>query len=115
MATLEKRIAEAERIARARPKPNLRTLAIERVFPFLWEAPEVADDPFTVGPRGPEYQPCHQRRTEKIRALSCRLETGRDTEEDRLLLARFPPDALEALEMTAAEFISMVARIEMLY
>lgn len=113
MATIEQRLAKLEAAFSARPRRDPKNEAMEKVFPVLWEAPEVADDPSPIGqwPRPPG----HQWRTDKIRAMSCRLETGRDTEEDRLMLARFPPDALEVLEMTAAEFVSMVAGIEMLH
>lgn len=113
MVTLEKRLAALEAESRARPRRDPKKDAMEKVFPVLWEAPEVADDFFPIG-QWP-LPPRHQWRMDKIRAMSCRLETGRDTEEDRLMLARFPPDALEVLEMTAAEFVSMMAGIEMLY
>lgn len=113
MASLEQRLATLEAASRAKPRRDPMKEAMEKVFPVLWEAPEVADDPLPLGqwPRPPG----HQWRVDKIRAMSCRLETGRDTEEDRLMLARFPPDALEVLDMTAAEFVSMMAGIEMLY
>lgn len=113
MATLEQRLAALEAASHAKPRSDPKNEAMEKVFPVLWEAPEVADDPHAIN-QWP-LPPGHQWRMDKIRAMSCRLETGRDTEEDRLMLARFPPDALEVLEMTAAEFVSMVAGIEMLH
>jgi hypothetical protein len=115
MATLELRIAALEAASTRRHRDDPRQVAMEKVFHVLWEAPEMADDPYTLSPRGALLPPGHQWRTDKIRAMSCRLETGRDTEEDRMLLVRFPPDALEVSEMTAAEFVSMVAGIELLY
>lgn len=63
----------------------------------------------------PNYPPSWKRHTDKLKALAERIEAGTDNEEDRALLDALPHDALDCLDMTAPELVTMLVRVEAMY
>lgn len=51
----------------------------------------------------------------KIMDLADRITADELNEEDRILLEGLPHDALECLDMTAPELVTMLARVEAMY
>lgn len=115
MATLEKRLAALEDKRRWLRPSDPKQAAMGRMFVALREAlPDDKPEYITTGfVRRAVYSPTHQYHMDKVRALADRITAGEVSEEDRSLLDALPQDA--ALEMPAAEFVTLIAGIDMLY
>lgn len=115
MATIEQRLSalEAKRIGRRPDDP--RQAAMGRLFVALREAlPDDKPEYITTGfARRAVYSPAHRSHMDKVRALADRIAAGEVSEEDRSLLDALPQDA--ALDMSGAEFVTLIAGIGMLY
>ena len=109
--SLEKRLAALEAVSAGRHRDDPRQIAMGRLLIALREA--LPDDPYKLSSSGVAYPPGHQWHMEKVRALSDRIARGTDTDEDRILLDTLPQDA--CLDMTASEFVTMIAGIEFFY
>lgn len=115
MATLEKRLAAIEEKRRGHRPDDPRQAAMGRLFVALREAlPDDKPEYITAGfARRAVYSPTHQYHIDKVRALADRIAAGEVSEEDRSLLDALPQDA--ALDMSGAEFVTLIAGIGMLY
>lgn len=118
MATLESRLAKLE-AARAQTRPDdPRGVAMQRLFDALSEA--LPYDPWP----DPEHRTAdfwkqvgrsYRSSLDKIIDLADRITAGEISEEDRQLLEGLPHDALECLDMTAPELVTMLARVRRMF
>lgn len=115
MATLEKRLAALEEKRIGRRPDDPRQTAMGHLMAALREAlPDDEPEYITTGfARRAVYSPTHQYHIDKVRALADRIAAGEVSEEDRSLLDALPQDS--ALDMPAAEFVTLIAGVGMLY
>ncbi len=116
MATLEQRLAKLE-AARAQNRPDdPRGVAMKRLFDALTEAlPDDKGPDFITGDMGVPELSLYRSSMVKITDLADRITAEEISEEDRLLLDGLPHDALECLDMTAPELVTMLARVRRMY
>lgn len=114
MATLEQRLAKLEAAMRDRsPVDDGKQVAMCRLLSVLREA--LPDDRPRYGEPGFPGLSNYRWHSDKLLALAGRIEAGEISEEDCRLLDGLPRDALECLDMTAPELVTMLAEIEMKY
>lgn len=117
MATLESRLAKLE-AARAQNRPDdPQQAAMSRLMSALREA--LPDDELDFEhmslTRQTVFQSQRKRFSDKVQELADRIDAGELGDEDRMLLESLPHDALECLDMTAPELVTMLARVEAMY
>jgi len=115
MATLEQRLAKLE-ASRAQNRPDdPQGVAMKRLFDALTEA--LPDDalPFITSDMGVPELSLYRSSMVKITDLADRITANEISEEDRLLLDGLPHDALECLDMTAPELVTMLARVRRMF
>lgn len=110
MATLEQRLAALEEKRNGLRPDDPQQAAMCRLLATLREA--LPDDEYEFGLI---YPPSRESHMDKLSALAERIEAGTDTEEDRALLDALPHDALECLNMTALELVTMLARVRRMF
>lgn len=114
MATIEQRLAKLEAAMRARlPVDDVQQLAMRRLLSVLREA--LPDDRPRYSEPGFPGLPNYRWHSDKLLALAGRIMVDEISEEDRQLLEGLPGDALECMEMTAPELVTMLAELEMKY
>ena len=114
MATLEQRLAKLEAVSRAQlPGDTPQQVAMSRLLSVLREA--LPDDRPRYGEPGFPGLSNYRWHSDKLVALAGRIEAGEISEEVRQLLEGLPHDALDCLDMTAPELVTMLAEIEMMY
>lgn len=114
MTTLESRLAKLEADRRAKTRPDdPRGVAMQRLFDALYEA--LPYDPWPE----PEHRTAdfwkqvgstYRSSLDKIIDLADRITAGEISDEDRQVLEGLPHDALECLDMTAQELVTMITR-----
>ncbi len=116
MATLESRLAKLEATrAQHRPDDPWR-VAMKRLFDALTKAlPDDKGPDFLTGNMVVRELSAYRSSFTKIMDLADRITAGELSEEDRLLLEGLPHDALECLDMTAPELVTMLARVRRMY
>ena len=113
MATLEKRLAALEEKRRGRRPDDPQQAAMGRLLATLRQA--LPDDRPRFGEPGFPGLSNYRWHMDKVRALADRIAAGELGDEDRMLLDSLPHDALECLDMTAPELVTMLARVEAMY
>lgn len=114
MATLEQRLAKLEAVMRARhPVDDDQQVSMRRLLSGLREA--LPDDRPRYGEPGFPGLANYRWHSDKVLALAGRIEAGQVSEEALLVLTGLPHDALECLDMTAPELVTLLAQVNESY
>lgn len=109
-----KRVAALEVALAGRHRDDPRQTAMSRLFDDLSQA--LPDDEVEPGfAIRSVLSPTYRSSLAKIMDLADRITADDLGEEDRLLLEGLPHDALECLDMTAPELVTMLARVRRMY
>lgn len=109
-----KRVAALEAASAGRQRDDPRQTAMSRLFDALRQA--LPDDEVEPGfAIRSVFSPTYRSSRDKIMDLADRITADDLGEEDRLLLEGLPHDALECLDMTSSELVTMLARVRRMF